>query len=452
MLSQLQSPEAAPHKGSSTDRGDRGRLLDCSAAVKTLGRRSEWQKALWLAAQLVKSNVPGEDSGWFGGSDVVLQNLLISACQRAQQWPKALQLLRDLHGVPAISSTVVSYNAAISACGKGAWQAREVREGFSQVAILLADQTVQKDVITFNSLMSSLDLGLSWQCAPQILANLRCSALRPTVVTCSTAMSLVDWARALQFLATEQTDVEWRQALRVLGACKDCQLQPHVVAYNAVISAVVQRRWQFALRIFEEVITYNAAMSACETQGLWQRALVLLDDMASMASMASLQPDVVSFATALSACEKAEEWQQAIELLVKLRGASLKEDAVTCSALASACVKGEEWALALWFIAEMKNIQRDVFVYTAAMGAYEKRDHWNRALLVFDDLLRSSLEVDLVAKNAIITACAWKVGMALLGKELAACDEISYNSLLAACAKEEKTRQAGGTDSCIAAG
>lgn len=128
-------------------------------------------------------------------------------------------------------------------------------------------------------------------------------------------------------------------------------------------------------------------MSACESHGLWQRALALLTDMAR----GHLQPDVVSFGTALSACEKAAEWQQAMELAsLQLRGA---EDAnAALSALASACVKGEEWALALRFIAE-KNIQRDVFLYTGAMGAYEKSDHWNGALLVFDDLQCSSLEV-----------------------------------------------------------
>ena len=177
-------------------------------------------------------------------------------------------------------------------------------------------------------------------------------------------------------------------------------------------------------------------MSSCESKGLWQGALALLADMTDC----GLQPDVISFDTAMSACDKAEQWQPAIELLMKLREASVKEDPVTCSALVSACVKGEEWALALWFIAHM-NLERDVFIYTGAMSAYEKSNHWHGALLVFDDLLCSLLEVDLVARNAIIGACteAWQIALALFSK--ANCDEISFNALLGACSKGEKTRQ-----------
>ena len=181
-------------------------------------------------------------------------------------------------------------------------------------------------------------------------------------------------------------------------------------------------------------------MSSCESKGLWQGALALLADMTDC----GLKPDVISFDTAMSACDKAEQWQQAVELLLKLREASLKEDAVTCSTLVSACVKGEEWALALWFIAHMQNIERDVFVYTGAMSAYEKsNDHWHGALLVFDHLMCSFLEVDLVARNAIISACTevWQIALALFsGSDH--CDEISFNALLGACSKGEKLDKA----------
>ena len=186
-----------------------------------------------------------------------------------------------------------------------------------------------------------------------------------------------------------------------------------------------------------EVITYNTAMSSYEMKGLWQGALALLSDMMDC----GLQPDVISFDTVMSACDKAEQWQQAVELLLKLRAATLKEDVVTCSAIVSACVKGEEWALALWFFADMKNIQRDVFVYTGAMSAYEKSPYWARALLVFDDLMANFLEVDVVARNAVIGACseAWQIALALCG---VSSDEMTYTSLLIACSKGEKVRHA----------
>lgn len=423
---------------------------------------------------------------------MILQNSLIAACQKAGQWHRALQLLAELPS-KALQPTVVSYNTAISACAT-VWQ----------IAMMLAHRTdVQRDVITFNAAMSSLDQDvLQWQRAFHLFLSLRRNDLLPSVVTCSTAMSVVGhrWDVALHFLETSDLGVradvvmysaginacgkcqEWEQALWTLASCKRRELQPHVVAYNTVISTLAECRWEVALLIFHEAlmysrpdvitynaaisasaagscwqaalhfltsakeglvqcdaITYNAAMSSCESKGLWQGALALLADMTDC----GLKPDVISFDTAMSACDKAEQWQQAVELLLKLREASLKEDAVTCSTLVSACVKGEEWALALWFIAHMQNIERDVFVYTGAMSAYEKsNDHWHGALLVFDHLMCSFLEVDLVARNAIISACteAWQIALALFsGSDH--CDEISFNALLGACSKGEKTRQ-----------
>ena len=60
--------------------------------------------------------------------------------------------------------------------------------------------------------------------------------------------------------------------------------QANVTTYSAIISACEKgRRWQRSLELFEEmrsqalsadVITYNAAISACE----WQRALELFEE------------------------------------------------------------------------------------------------------------------------------------------------------------------------------
>ena len=177
-------------------------------------------------------------------------------------------------------------------------------------------------------------------------------------------------------------------------------------------------------------------MSSFETEGHWQEALALLTYMINCA----LLPDVISFDTAMSACDKAEKWQEALELLAKLHSASLEEDVITCSALMSACVKGEQWALALRFFEEMKNIQRNIFVYTGAMKAFETCNAWMSSLLVFDDMMCSSLEADTVARNAVIGACSdfWWIAVGLLDSSVGQCDEVSYNTLLTACAKDQK--------------
>ena len=191
---------------------------------KACGRQSHWQRALWLAAELLESKVAG---------DLILQNSLIAACQKAGQWHRALQLLAELPS-KALQPTVVSYNAAISACAR-VWQ----------IAMMLAHRTdVQRDVITFNAAMSSLDQdALQWQRAFHLFLSLKWNELVPSVVTGSTAMSVVGhrWKVALQFLEADgdlRADVVMYSAgINACGKCQERQRSaqrdsPHYILYQ----------------------------------------------------------------------------------------------------------------------------------------------------------------------------------------------------------------------------
>ena len=76
------------------------------------------------------------------------------------------------------------------------------------------------------------------------------------------------------------------------------------------------------------VISYSAAMSACEKGGQWQRALELLEGMPQRA----LKPDVISYNAATSVCEKGGQWQRALELLEGMRQRALKPDVISYNA------------------------------------------------------------------------------------------------------------------------
>ena len=52
-----------------------------------------------------------------------------------------------------------------------------------------------------------------------------------------------------------------------------------------------------------DVITYNAALSACEKGQKPRQALLLLQEL----QFRGLQPDVITYSAAISACEKGQK-------------------------------------------------------------------------------------------------------------------------------------------------
>ena len=67
-----------------------------------------------------------------------------------------------------------------------------------------------------------------------------------------------------------------------------------------------------------------------------------------------VRADIISFDAAISACEKAGEWENALVLLDESNQKALQPNVITCSALISACGNAGEWPLALHFFHEAR--------------------------------------------------------------------------------------------------
>jgi pentatricopeptide repeat protein len=61
------------------------------------------------------------------------------------------------------------------------------------------------------------------------------------------------------------------------------------------------------------VITWNAAISACAKGAQWERAVELFEEM----QRRGVQPDVITWSAAISACEQSGLLEQAIDLFLK---------------------------------------------------------------------------------------------------------------------------------------
>jgi len=57
----------------------------------------------------------------------------------------------------------------------------------------------------------------------------------------------------------------------------------------------------------------------------WQQALELLAEMQAQ----GLEPDVITYSAAISACEKAEQWERALVLLTTIPQSNLEPSAIS---------------------------------------------------------------------------------------------------------------------------
>ncbi|CAK0868361.1 unnamed protein product [Prorocentrum cordatum] len=204
----------------------------------------------------------------------------ISACEKGEQWLQALWLLGKAREIK-LEPNIISYSAAISACEKSG----------------------------------------KWQQALSLFGELREARLDPDVVSFGAAIS-----------ACEKGG-QWQRALVLLGVLRETQVDLDTRSLEPLGQALALLRELRGLRLEPSVVSCNAAISACEKCGQWQRALVLLGE----AEETSAEPDVLSYNAAISACDKGGKWQFAWLLINALRGNTLKPDCISYSAAISAC-------------------------------------------------------------------------------------------------------------------
>ena len=105
---------------------------------------------------------------------------------------------------------------------------------------------------------------------------------------------------------------QWEQASRQL--CELQGIRGNVLAFRHIFSATeaLQLLWDMpGARLHANVISFNAALSACEKSSFWAKALQLFATMPAGA----VEPDLISFNSCISACGSSSEWQMAVHFL-----------------------------------------------------------------------------------------------------------------------------------------
>ena len=164
------------------------------------------------------------------------------------------------------------------------------------------------------------------------------------------------------------------------------------------------------------VVSYNAAMGACEATGHWQGALQLLAGMLA----GTPQPDVVTFSCCISALEKGGQWRRALEVLSKMPSAAVSPNVITFNASISACEKGEQWQVAMHLLASIQpaRLMPTVVSYSAGISACARGGQWLMALQLLSEMPLATVLPNAISFNASISAAAsagkWQQALQLL--------------------------------------
>ncbi|CAE7307570.1 MRL1 [Symbiodinium pilosum] len=222
-----------------------------------------------------------------------------------------------------------------------------------------------------------------------------------------------------------------------ISACEKCakwktSMEMDVITYCAAISACQK---SVALGLFREmrsfkpsIVAANAVISAFGMASEWQRALTQF-----RSSSYTLKPDVVTYAAvmtalekAVTACGNAAQWSIAIYLLEEAQARMLQPDVVTHDgALVVKRVKdlpGYEMA-ATGFLDRADSLSvLTVVTFSAAISACGKSSQWIAALDLFSSMDKRTLEANVITLSSAITACErslkWPEALVLIADAL----------------------------------
>ncbi|CAE8628679.1 unnamed protein product, partial [Polarella glacialis] len=249
--------------------------ISYSAAVSACGRGSRWQAALKLLSSMPEASLAPNDFTY---------NAAITACEKAGQWQIALGLLQTMPEMRVVPNAI-SCNAAISACEKGGkWQL--ALSIFASMPKITASPQASPDKFSFSAAISAKGSGnlrsacfikCQRQAWCQLKRGAKCSGLqcgnqrlRERVAACAGA-----FAEAGQ----------WQMAVALLARMPKVGLNPNVISYNAAICACERGlQWESVLdltrqmsaaRVAMNTATHTAALMTFSSAGRWQEALSL---------------------------------------------------------------------------------------------------------------------------------------------------------------------------------
>eukprot|EP01038_Epipyxis_sp_PR26KG_P004552 gene4552-6424_t len=394
-------------------------LICYSSAISACAKSGRWKEAVSLLKDM-KSRSPKISP------DNILYNTVISACSKSGQWNTALTLMKVMR-MEKLPLDAFTYSAALCAYDSS--------ERIDVIKDLLNDMVgdkipLYKQTAPFNAAMSIYS---RHNCSNEVLdlyENMKMQGVQPNGITYSILFGFLfrneqyhklldvyktDIYSNHQLLKSPMSSAIFGYAMRasekVLQSDFCLKLLESIKtinnaladtsAYNSVISAHGKANGYAAVKSFfiemvknkipRSIQTYNALIRACKTDGNWQRAISLIDEMQMDTNTVKINytsNEVDLFVSGSS------DLQTNLDVLkIENNTQKLSPDTVTYSTAISVCVESKQWSLALDLLLSMEelNITRNIITYNTVIEALQASEETVRAELVYQSALRAGI-------------------------------------------------------------
>eukprot|EP00913_Durusdinium_trenchii_P009838 g9237.t1 len=124
----------------------------------------------------------------------------------------------------AVQRNLITFNALMSAC-ENASQWQWVLELLLQMSTSVV---VRPDVLSYNAVISSCEKGLQWQWALHCYTSMMLASIRPSIITYNSLLTAFD-----------KSDAPWPLALNLFSAASSAHVAPDALTFHAAVLAVI---------------------------------------------------------------------------------------------------------------------------------------------------------------------------------------------------------------------
>jgi pentatricopeptide repeat protein len=238
------------------------------------------------------------------------------------------------------------YNIAIAAAAKrggeqGVDTALALFDQMNNALTTLADRRPQKDIVSYNTLISALTKIGRVDKAFALFDDMKRSGIRPDKFTYTSLIKA----------CTHDGDVQ-----ELLFEMRERGVEADVVTYNSVIRSLCEdRKWTQATKLVTEMesrdispdsMTYGLLMNAMLKADRPGACLALFESACASERTVSLTDNVHLYTTAITAASVLGDHERALELVSRMKAIGVKPNLKTLTAVMGACMSAGKAVLA----------------------------------------------------------------------------------------------------------